>query len=81
MNGKKYFRIGEYAVGGIISVQTESNLICIKALDWTSKKEIISVKFKASEVREIDNYLHQLTSSYWAEQIKYHMKIKGLINF
>lgn len=78
---KKDFKIGEYAVGGIIRVQTESNLICIKALDWTSKNEILSEKFKAIDVFEIDNFLHQLTSSYWAEQIKYHMKIKGLINF
>lgn len=78
---KKDFKIGEYAVGGIIRVQTECNLISIKALDWTSKKEILWQKFKATEVDEIDYFLHQLTSSYWAEQIKYHMKIKGLINF
>lgn len=78
---KKDFNIGEYAVGGIIRVQTECNLISIKALDWTSKKEILSEKFKSTEVKELDNFLHELTSSYWAEQIKYHMKIKGLINF
>lgn len=77
----KDFKIGEYAIGGIIRIKTECNLICIKALDWTSKKEILSENFKSSEVKEIDNFLHELTSSYWAEQIKYHMKIKGLINF
>lgn len=75
---KKDFKIGEYAVGGIISVQTECNLICIKALDWTSKKEIRSEKFKSTEVNEMDNFLHELTSSYWAEQIMTHMKLKGL---
>ena len=68
----KTFKIGEYAVGGIIQVRTTSNSINIDALDWNSKQKIMGREFQVRAMNltnEIDNYLNELTSSYYAEKV------------
>jgi hypothetical protein len=73
----KTFKIGEYAVGGIIQVRTTSNSINIDALDWNSKQKIMGREFQVRAMNltnEIDNYLNELTSSYYADKVLNYIK-------
>lgn len=76
---KKQFKIGEYAVGGIIAVEITDKDIQIKALDWNSKKEVsanaISADYSNAE-RFIENYLNELTTSYYASKVMDWIKTK-----
>lgn len=83
MNATKSFRIGEYALGGIIQVQITGKLIMINALDWNTKKVITSGSAMLNEydsLRKIDNYLNDLTSSYYADKILNWIKSKINVN-
>ena len=70
----KQFKIGEYAIGGIIKVNSDKQNIKISALDWTSKNELISNTFKINDEYGIDDFLHELTSSYYADKIINYIK-------
>lgn len=73
----KTFKIGEYAVGGIIQVRTTSDSINIDALDWNSKQKIMGREFQVRAMNltnEIDNYLNELTSSYYADKVLNYIK-------
>ena len=76
----KQFKIGEYAIGGIIKVNTEkkNNLHTIKisALDWVSKMEILSEVFNINDESNIDFFLNELTTSYYADKIINYIKNK-----
>jgi hypothetical protein len=68
----KTFNIGEYAIGGRIKLTITSSVIRIQALDWNSKKVVMESDFNADQQgcdTQINNYLHELTSSYWADQV------------
>jgi hypothetical protein len=69
----KTFKIGEYAIGGIIRITiNDSGIIDIQALDWDTKKSIrhgvIVADSNNTFWRTID-YLEELTSFYYAEKI------------
>lgn len=73
MKVKKRFNIGEYAIGGIIEVDISKQMIIIKALDYNTKKEIKKhyIELKSMNVHDVlDDILHDLTSSYYADIIK-----------
>jgi hypothetical protein len=76
----KQFKIGECAVGGIIKINTESKnnlyMITIAALDWYSKQELFSATFRMDDERKIDNYLNELTTSYYSDKIINYIKNK-----
>jgi hypothetical protein len=67
----KQFKIGEYAVGGIIKVVIVGNYVSIDALDYNTKQPIPFVReqFNIKERWEIDEMLNKLTSSYYADKI------------
>lgn len=69
----KSFKIGEYAIGGIIKVDIAGNLVGIHALDWSTKKPVKGNSFKVTNTlrpfQEIDSFLNDLTSSYYAGKI------------
>lgn len=78
----KTFKIGEYAIGGIIQVRITENVIKIDALDWTTKEKIMGREFNAevlNEDYEVIDYLNELTSSYYADQVLEF--IKKNVNF
>ncbi len=66
----KNFKIGEYAIGGIISIQKDKNFVTIQALDYNTKKPA-SPKIQCSiySSASYSEVLHELTSSYYAEKI------------
>jgi len=69
---KKTFKIGEYAVGGIIAVEITGKVVQIRALDYYSKNVVSSGTTSITERNAkwlIDKYLNELTSSYYADKI------------
>jgi len=68
---KKQFKIGEYALGGIIDVQTNDRLrtVEIQALDYRTKVNVQSGTFAQANVQLMDEYLNELTSYYYAEKV------------
>ena len=80
----KTFKIGEYAIGGIIQVRTTSQSISIDALDWNSRQKIMGREFQVRAVNvtnEMDNYLNELTSSYYANKVMDFIKENVTFNF
>ncbi len=72
MKATKTFKIGEYAVGGIIKVKINGKIIQIEALDWFTKEVIQTGSTIISERdvrRKINLFLNELTSSYYTGKI------------
>lgn len=67
----KQFKIGEYAIGGIIKVDVRSTLVTIKALDYYSKNVVLEKTFNNDENSywNMNDFLNELTSSYYAEKV------------
>lgn len=84
MKANKSFKIGEWAVGGIINVQLTGKVVVIKALDYTTKT-LIKAGSTTTDTpgfeRMIDNYLNELTSHYYAEKIMKWITEKTGIKF
>tara|TARA_R110000868_G_scaffold203970_1_gene451991 strand:+ start:1776 stop:2051 length:276 start_codon:yes stop_codon:yes gene_type:complete len=75
MKATKQFKIGESAIGGIIQVTLDGNILHVKALDYYTKKELGGQYTGSFQVDHrgskgwIDTYLNELTSSYYAEKV------------
>jgi len=81
----KTWKIGEYCKGGIITVETKGNKVAIIGKDWdtsagfnrgsnqSNAKEWCRCEFDVKETagayREAFNFLHDLTTSYYADQV------------
>ena len=91
----KTFKIGEYCKGGIITVETKGNNVSIIGKEWDynagSKKSSnqknakeftrLEVNFENdSSTREADNFLHDLTTSYYAGQVMEFIASKINVN-
>ena len=75
----KQFKIGERAIGGIIKVDFEKNLVTVSALDYNTKKEVKSMKFWLTGYDvdfDIEVYLEELSTSYHANKIMDYIKTK-----
>jgi len=86
----KTFNIGEYAVGGRIKVTIQGDVLTIDALSWTTKQLVSGQTFQKKtdwdgkthfEGRPIDNFLNDLTSSYYAGKIMDWIKEKTEVKF
>ena len=67
----KSFKIGEYAVGGIIKVTTSNTQVTIQALDYFSKNVVSELTFTLGDEPywKMKDYLNELTSSYYADKV------------
>ncbi len=67
----KSFKIGEYAIGGIIKVNVDLTTITIQALDYYSKAVVSENTYELEDESywSINDYLNELTSSYYAEKV------------
>jgi hypothetical protein len=67
----KQFKIGEYAVGGIIKVVMDDKIVSIDALDYVTRKPLPFMKetFMKRDRNEIDQCLINLTTSYYTDKI------------
>ena len=77
MRQHKQFKIGEYAIGGIIDVTICNNEIVIKALDWDTKDVILSKTFDSKGMDSdyaILEWTNELTSSYYSDEVFNYIK-------
>lgn len=67
----KSFKIGEYAIGGIIKVNVDLTTITIQALGYYSKEVVSERSYDISDESywDMNDYLNELTSSYYAEKV------------
>jgi hypothetical protein len=75
----KQFKIGEYAVGGIIKVDVSVESVTIQALDYNTKSVVQTQTFtlNRSFLGAVDSgkywamkdFLNDLTSSYYADKV------------
>lgn len=72
----KHFRIGEYALGGIIKVVVNGDKVVIDALDYSTKKRVPFCREEFHKQEEWDMYksLTNLTTEYYADKILTHIK-------
>ena len=78
---QKTFKIGEYAIGGIITVRIVDTIVGINALDWNTKRVVMNDTFQIRGVygpdfQHVDNYLNELTTCYYAGKILDWIKSK-----
>ena len=67
---QKTFRIGEYALGGIIKVIIDDNArIKIENRDFNTKELVQSKTFDFVDKWKVDEYLFEVTSSFHADKI------------
>jgi hypothetical protein len=67
---QKTFRIGEYALGGIIKVIVDKNArIKIENRDWDDKSLVQSEIFDFVDKNKVEMYLEEVTSSYYADKV------------
>jgi len=93
MKATKTFKIGEYAKGGVITAKVDGDTLTIIAKDWDTSagynkgsnqsnakefdRETVDCKTNGA-LRTIDNFLNDLTTSYYAGTILDWAKTKGI---
>ena len=74
----KRFKIGEYAIGGIIEVrvtneESDRELIEVKALEWNDPTKVVMADWAETDhvkwYNSILNTLNEMTSSYHADKV------------
>jgi hypothetical protein len=80
----KTFKLGEICKGGVITVEIQGKTITVIGKDWdtssgfskgsnqTNAKEFDRVSVKSTDsgaTRSLDNFISDLTTSYWTDQI------------
>ena len=83
MKATKMFKIGEYAIGGIIKVDVKDDSLTIRALDYNSKECIQEHSFPDALYagHGVMDLLYELTSSYYAGKVFDWIKTKINIIF
>jgi hypothetical protein len=74
---RKTFKIGEYCIGGELQVISNKNTLTINAIDYEHREAILTKVFTLPNCLnnyELSEYLEELTSCYYAEQIINYIK-------
>lgn len=64
---KKTYKVGEYVVGGIVSIEFKENEFDIKFKDWDTKQVILEGKFK--DKFDAEMFIFDNGTSYYADKI------------
>jgi hypothetical protein len=74
----KSFKIGEYCIGGIIKAEIKKDILILKALDYNTKKEILSFTYPTEDINIRDMWftLTEWTTAYYADKIIDWIKLK-----
>jgi len=78
----KTFKIGECCKGGIITVEITGKIIVIIGKEWGTSKEFTRGTIASNDFdafRKIDNFLHDLTTSYYAGKVIEWIRTKVMI--
>ena len=75
---KKTFKIGEYAVGGIIKVEylKAKEIIVVEFLDYFTKEIVLSHSFNTNQLWEMEFFIEDNCTSFWADKITNYVKSK-----
>ena len=75
---KKTFKIGEYAVGGIIKVEylKAKEIIVVEFLDYFTKEIVLSHSFNTNQLWEMEFFIDYNCTSFWADKITNYVKSK-----
>jgi len=91
----KTFKIGEYCKGGIITVETKGNTIAVIGKEWDysqgsrrgsnqkNAKEWTRLEVDAEDsnsFRELSNFLLDLTTSYYTDEVMKFIESKTKLN-
>ena len=64
----KTFKIGEYALGGIVNVTAKKERINIQCLSWGSKRVVLEESL--TSIQDAEDFLERdVTSYYYAQKI------------
>ena len=76
----KQFKLGEYAIGGIIRVENKSGVLKISALDYYTKQPIREHSFasQTESLADMELALLHMTSCYYTDKIMNHIQTKML---
>lgn len=74
----KLFKIGEYAIGGIIKAQydKDNDEVTLTALDWDTNKPVRASE-SSDDLGYIQNVLWDWTSSYHADNVIEWLQAQG----
>ncbi len=91
----KTWAIGEYAKGGVITAEIEGNQISVIGKQWDASKgfsknsdqsnakeftRLTVSENKFGSENELDDFLNDLTSSYYADEVLQWIKSKAFIS-
>jgi len=91
----KTWKIGEYAKGGVIVTQTKGNKVIVIGKDWdfstgskkssnqSNAKEFTRIEVDCEEQdadRQLSMFLHDLTTSYYTDEIMKWIESKTKLN-
>ena len=83
-NATKTFKIGEYAMGGIIQVKVTGKIIQVFVKEWDTN-EVLRTGTTSTEddgvERKLSDFLNDVTSHYYAEQVMKWIKEKTGLKF
>jgi hypothetical protein len=71
---KKTFKIGEYALGGIIQVEINGSKVTLRCKEWDTKEVLFSETHRTSDTMEIVHTLNDWTSCYYADKVLDYIK-------
>jgi hypothetical protein len=64
---EKTYKVGEYAVGGIVTISFKNDIFKIQFKDWNTKKVLLEKITKDKVEGEI--FLEENSTSYYADKI------------
>ena len=83
-NATKTFKIGEYAMGGIIQVKVTGKIIQVFVKEWNTNETLrtgtTSTEDEGVE-RKLSDFLNDVTTSYYADKVMKWIKEKTGLKF
>jgi len=83
-NATKTFKIGEYAMGGIIQVKVTGKVIQVFVKEWDTNETLrtgtTSTEDEGVE-RKLSDFLNDVTTSYYADKVMKWIKEKTGLKF
>jgi hypothetical protein len=67
----KTFKIGEYAVGGIIKARKKDGIYIVSVINQSSNKQIM--QNSSRDLLYIQSFLHDVTTDYYTDKIIKHL--------
>ena len=68
----KTFKIGEYAVGGIIKAGKKDGIYIVSVINQSSNKQIM--QNSSRDLMHVQSFLHDVTTDYYTDKIIKHLR-------